>query len=219
MRFNQEFFLYVYNLLFEKYGDMKWWPAETPFEVVIGAILTQNTSWNNVEKSIENLKKFNLIEPHKIVSSDDSFLKELIKPSGFFNQKVERLKIISKFIIEKCNGDIRYLNNLNTTTARKELLFLKGVGFETADSILLYACDHPIFVIDKYTMRMFKRIGLDWKEKYEIFQKGVMENTPKDLQLYRNYHALIVENSKKHCKIKVDCSGCPLEKICNKNIM
>lgn len=219
MGFNQAFFLKIYNFLYEKYGNLKWWPAETPFEVVIGAILTQNTSWNNVEKSIDNLKKYNLIEPHKIVSLEDSLLKDLIKPSGFFNQKSVRLKIISKFIIEKCFGDIKYLNNFDTESARNMLLAVKGVGFETADSILLYACDHPIFVIDKYTMRMFNRIGLNWVEKYDIFQKGFMENIPQNLEFYRNYHALIVENSKNHCKVKPECDNCPIEKICNKRIM
>ncbi|ADR18703.1 HhH-GPD family protein [Calditerrivibrio nitroreducens DSM 19672] len=206
----------IYRYLFNRYGDLKWWPAESAFEVAIGAILTQNTSWRNVERSIENLKKFELLSPEKILGLDFSELANLIRPSGFYNQKAERLIIFSRFILEECNGDIKYLNKLETADARKRLLLLKGVGPETADSILLYACDHTIFVIDKYTMRMFNRVGMGWSEKYDIFQKNIMELLPHDLNIYRHYHALIVENSKNYCRSKPFCEGCPIAKICKK---
>jgi endonuclease-3 related protein len=216
MNINQEFFIKIFNTLFDRYGDLKWWPAESPFEVAIGAILTQNTTWANVQKSIKNLKNRITLLPEMILSLSVDELKELIRPSGFYNQKAERLIIFSRFVSDVLNGDIRNIDNINTTSARGMLLKVKGIGEETADSILLYASNHPIFVVDKYTMRMFNRIGVGWEEKYNIFQKNIMEYTPKDLYLYRHYHALIVENSKNHCKARPICINCPIEKICMK---
>ncbi|MCX8083309.1 MAG: endonuclease III domain-containing protein [Calditerrivibrio sp.] len=219
MEINQEYLIKIYSLLYKRYGDMKWWPAETPFEVAVGAVLTQNTTWKNVEKAISNLKCEDCLNPVCLVGLENDKLKELIKPAGFFNQKSERLKRLAEFVLEVCYGDIRYLLGLTLQEAREQLLNIKGVGFETADSILLYAVGHPIFVIDKYTMRMFKRIGVVLTEKYELFQRMFMENLPKDTELFKNYHAVIVENVKRFCKVKPDCTYCPLETICEKNII
>ncbi|WP_424605429.1 endonuclease III domain-containing protein [Calditerrivibrio nitroreducens] len=219
MPISQDFFMYIYNLLYNRYGDLGWWPAETPFEVAVGAILTQNTSWNNVELSIQNLKKKIDLNPEELLRLDIDELKLLIKPSGFYNQKAERLKIFSKFVSVEYSGDIKYLDRFKTSDARNILLSLKGIGKETADSILLYACEHPIFVIDKYTMRMFNRVGVGWPEKYDIFQKNIMKLLPHDLNIYRHYHALIVENSKNYCRSKPICEGCPIAKICKKTIL
>jgi endonuclease-3 related protein len=216
MQYNQQFFLNIYRILLDIYGYQKWWPAETPFEVVIGAILTQNTNWNNVEKSISNLKKAVELTPHNIIYLDNDVLKSLIKPSGFFNQKSERLKTISSFIIEHLKGDIKNLKIFTLETARKRLLDIKGIGNETADSILLYAADMPSFVVDKYTMRMFGRMGVDIPSKYEEYYNLFMNMLPKDVELFKEYHALIVEHSKNYCKKLPLCETCPIKNNCNK---
>ncbi|MCA1927637.1 MAG: endonuclease [Calditerrivibrio sp.] len=200
----------------ERYGEQNWWPADTAFEVVLGAILTQNTNWNNVEQSIKNLKKEIILTPQNILNIEDEKLKDLIKPSGFYNQKAERLKIISSFIIEKLGCDIKNIKEYPLITGRRMLLNLKGVGEETADSILLYAADIPSFVIDKYTMRMFYRIGFDIDMKYRKYYEIFMDNLPHDVKLFKQYHALIVENSKLFCRKKAVCKGCPLERTCLK---
>lgn len=216
MEHNQDFFLKIYKILNERYGDQNWWPAETPFEVVIGAILTQNTNWNNVEKSIKNLKTEISLNPQNILSIGDERLKYLIKPSGFYNQKSERLKIISSFIINQLDGDIKNIRKYTLPDSRRMMLSLKGVGEETADSILLYAADLPSFVIDKYTMRMFGRLGIAENQKYKDYYEMFMKNLPHDVDIFKQYHALIVENSKIFCKKKAACKGCPLENTCLK---
>lgn len=216
MQYNQQFFLEIYMLLLDVYGYQKWWPAETPYEVVIGAVLTQNTNWNNVEKSISNLKKAVELTPDNIISLDNDVLKSLIKPSGFFNQKSERLKTISSFIVEYLKGDIKNLRLFPLETARKKLLAIKGIGNETADSILLYAADMPSFVVDKYTMRLFGRMGVDVAPKYEKYYNLFMNMLPNDVELFKEYHALIVEHSKNYCKKIPLCETCPIKNNCNK---
>ena len=143
----------LYKLLFNYYGNQKWWPAESHFEIVVGAILTQNTNWGNVEKAIRSLKDHNILNPQEIYNADLEILKDMIRPAGFYNQKAIYLKNITYFILNELKGNIMNLKVYNISEARKKLLSIKGVGFETADSILLYAIKMPIFIVDLYTIR------------------------------------------------------------------
>jgi len=177
----------LYNSLLAEYGKQNWWPADSKYEVVIGAILTQNTNWNNVEKALNNLRKENLLSPKEILKIPNSELEILIRPSGFYKQKAERLKLATKKWIEIYNSKIETIN------LRNELLSLKGIGKETADSIILYAMDRRIFVIDAYTKRFCKvKLNLEFKE-YDDYRDFFEKNLPRELELYKEYHALIVE--------------------------
>ncbi len=199
----------VYNILYKEYGPQHWWPCSTKekkFEMIIGAILTQNTSWSNVAKAINNLKQADLIASDKIIDVDITKLKELIRPAGYYNQKAERLKIVARFFKGAKN------------ISREELLNLKGVGPETADSILLYAYNQPFFVIDAYTKRIFKRLGITYTDNYNELQQLFHSNLEKDAKLFNEYHALIVNLGKNICKKKPLCNECPLSSICKHNI-
>jgi len=182
----------LYQKLLSQYGRQRWWPAETRYEVIVGALLTQNTNWKNVEKAISNLKKAKSLNPKKIISMPRGKLENLIKPSGFYRQKAERLKLLTKKYLE-----IRR-KKWEREKLRAELLSVKGVGRETADSIILYAFDIPIFVIDAYTRRFcsYYRIfeGRDYEDYQEFFESGIRKN----LDLYKEFHALIVEWGKEH---------------------
>ncbi len=207
----------IYNILYKEFGPQKWWPTTTKnkqFEVILGAILTQNTSWKNVEKAIKNLKQKNLIHPTKIAKSNQKSLAKLIKPSGYYNQKADRLKIIANFIIKNKN-----LEKQSIKIIRNKLLNVKGIGPETADSILLYALNKPSFVVDAYTKRIFSRIGLCKKEiDYHELQKIFHKSLPKKTKVYNEYHALIVALAKKNCSKKPICRNCPITKLCKKSL-
>lgn len=194
----------IYNILFENYGKQNWWPciSNKKFEVIVGTILTQNTSWTNVERAIKNLNDNNLLDAKKIIDIDVKKLADLIKPSGYYNQKAERLKIISEF----------FLSNKNPS--REELLNLKGVGKETADSILLYAYNKPYFVIDTYTKRIVNRLGFKESE-YDGLQELFHRNLKKDYKLFNEFHALFIRLGKEHCKKKPVCENCCLRKRCS----
>ncbi|MGC8584975.1 MAG: endonuclease III domain-containing protein [Thermoplasmata archaeon] len=200
----------IYHILLEFFGQQGWWPAETPYEVVVGAILTQNTSWRNVKKAIKNLKDNNLLDLKKIAETDIDFLAELIKPSGFYRQKAIRLKNIS-LVILKDFGNIENMRNMDTEKVMEYLLSLNGIGSETAESILLYALDKPVFVVDSYTIRIFGRMGLP--EKREDIKKNVM-NIFKDVNDLKEFHALLVELGKNYCKKIPLCNECPLNEYC-----
>lgn len=208
-------FLEIYKILNKKYGNLNWWPTisrNKRFEIIIGAILTQNTSWKNVEKAILNLHKKNLIDVRKISKTSQRNLAKLIKPAGYYNQKAERLKIFANHIIK--NPD--FLKK-KTPELREELLTIKGIGPETADSILLYALHRPVFVIDAYTKRIFSRIGMPETGNYDELQQIFSENLPRSAKLFNNYHAVLVEHAKNHCKTKPLCNGCILNRICKLN--
>ena len=179
---------------------------EKPRKQTTGNILTQNTAWNNVEKAINNLKQADLIASDKIINVDIAKLKDLIKPAGYYNQKAERLKIIAHF----------FKKNKNIT--REKLLQIKGVGPETADSILLYALKQPYFVIDAYTKRIFRRLGITNTDNYEELQQLFEKNLKKDTKTFNEYHALIVCLGKNICRKKPLCNNCPLSSICKHNI-
>jgi len=188
----------IYKQLLQKYGEQNWWPTETKsrFEICVGAILTQNTSWKNVEKAIKNLIEADAINPEKIAGMPVRKLERLIRPSGFFRQKAKRLKVFSKFVLSYGSVD-----NFTKNVSREELLDVNGIGKETADSILLYACGRPCFVVDAYTRRLFSELGIiKGKEGYDEI-KGMCENKlPKDVNMYKEFHALIVEHMKRKRK-------------------
>ncbi len=203
----------LYRILLGAYGKQNWWPAETPFEVCVGAVLTQNTNWKNVEKAIENLKRENLLSPEELVSCPDEKLENLIKPAGFFRQKSKYLKNLAKFILEE--GGLKRLAEREKEELRKSLLQVRGIGRETADSILLYALNKPSFVVDAYTKRLFCRLGLIENEKRDYeFVKGLVEKEipPEEgsLEIYKEFHALIVEHAKRVCRKKPVCYECIL---------
>ena len=204
----------IYQLLFERFGPQHWWPGDTQFEIIIGAILTQNTNWTNVEKAIANLKSADCLTPEKLYHLDISQLAELIQPAGYYNIKAKRLKSFVNWLFENYEGRLSNLESLDTSRLRAELLAIKGVGRETADSILLYAFDRPIFVVDVYTSRVAVRHGLiepgaDYEQLRELFQS----NLPENIQLFNEYHALLVKVGKEFCRPKAQCPGCPLEKL------
>ncbi len=201
----------MYALLEERFGDLCWWPAETPFEVMVGAVLTQNTNWKNVEKAIEGLKKNGLMTPEAITKKSASSIARIIKPSGYYKQKALRLKEISKFVLQ--GKGLKGLEKIRTGVLREKLLEVKGVGPETADSILLYAFEHPIFVVDTYTRRIFARHGLiNPDSSYDQVQEYVYDNFPKNIKKFNQLHALIVETGKNYCRKKEGvCGECPLK--------
>jgi len=202
----------MYALLEAHFGDLGWWPAETDFEVVTGAILTQNTSWKNVEKAIERLKQKDMIDPVAVKNVKLEELSQLIKPSGYHRVKARRLKTIAQFIIENFEGSIKNMKSMKSERLRKMLLSVNGVGPETADSILLYAVGKPVFVVDAYTKRIFARHGItDDEASYEDVQSVVHSCVPKQARTYNQFHALLVETAKNFCgKRKPLCEKCPL---------
>ena len=203
----------IYNLLLSSFGPQNWWPAETELEMMVGAILTQNTSWNNVEKAILNLKEKSLLSMQKLSQIPASILAEYIRPAGYYNLKAKRLKNLINFIVDRYNGDINNLFSLDTEAIREKLLTVKGIGLETADSIVLYGAGRPIFVVDTYTHRIFTRHGLIEEAGYNDLQSFFMDNLSHDVELYKEFHALIVKTGKDFCRRKPLCPECPLDSL------
>ncbi|MCF6157216.1 MAG: endonuclease III domain-containing protein [wastewater metagenome] len=204
--------LEIYQKMLNSFGQQKWWPGETPFEVIIGAILTQNTNWSNVEKAIRNLRTARKLSPKAIHELDITELSGLIKPSGFFNIKARRLKSFINWLFLKYEGNLSKLFAQDLQTLRNELMAVKGIGPETADSILLYAGNQPTFVVDAYTHRIFSRHGFIPEESsYDEIKSFFEDNLPKDVKLYNEYHALLVKIGKIFCKPKKNCEECPLK--------
>jgi len=202
----------MYNRLFSFFGPQHWWPAKTPFEVIIGAILTQNTNWKNVERAIENLKREGLLSASGLYKIPEQILASLIRPAGYYKMKARRLKNFISYIMENYEGDLENLFSLDTESLRKELLSIKGIGPETADSILLYAAKRPVFVVDSYTYRILKRHNIIWNNiSYNELQEIFMKNLPHDEILFNEFHALIVETGKHFCKKRPICKDCPLD--------
>ncbi|MGB9596642.1 MAG: endonuclease III domain-containing protein [Candidatus Poribacteria bacterium] len=199
----------IYYELYSQYGPQNWWPGESQFEIIIGAILTQNTSWNNVSKAIDNLKKYGLLNLESFANTDPDIIKKLIIPTGFYNIKHKRLMTFINYLMNHKDNFIRFYQ-LPIADLRKELLSINGIGKETADSILLYGFERPIFVVDAYTRRFFSRLGFLWMEKapYDEIQQFFMDNLPLDSKLFNEYHALIVFHCKALCKKKPLCFEC-----------
>lgn len=202
----------IYQKLYKSFGKQYWWPARTKLEVMIGAMLTQNTSWPNVEKAISNLRKKKLLSFKKLSNLKTDKLAALIKPAGYFNIKARRLKNLLEFIDKNYKGNMTFMQRINTYALREELLNVNGVGQETADSILLYAFNKPIFVIDAYTKRIFSRLNkMPQDIPYQDAQNLFMKNLSKDSYLFNEYHALIVKLAKDYCKKnKPLCRKCPI---------
>ena len=208
----------IFSILYNAYGPQHWWPAETPFEVCVGAILTQNTSWKNVEKAIASLKDRNLLHPKKIYSIPQNRLERLIKCSGFYKQKAERIKLFCG-TLAKYNFSLEKMFRKPLPALRQELLNIKGIGPETADSIILYASEKPVFVIDAYTRRIFSRLGLiNENATYEDIQNLFHRSLKLDILLFKEYHALIVEHAKRHCRKQPLCAGCVLSGLCKDRV-
>lgn len=201
-----------YDALLAAYGPQHWWPGETPLEVIVGAVLTQNTAWTNVERAIANLKAADALDWHRLHRMSHAQLAELIRPAGYFNIKAKRLKNLVKWIVDRFDGDLDAMFALPTSTLREELLSINGIGRETADSILLYAGRHTTFVVDAYTARILKRHGLiDDEADYEIIKDVFESHLPADEPLFNEYHALLVQVGKRCCRPRDPrCDECPL---------
>ncbi len=216
MRKNAAILIKIYEALRKKNGNLNWWPGKTQFEIIVGAILTQNTSWSNVEKAIANLKKEGLLDYNSILKIPANKLAGLIRPSGYYNQKAKKLKNFVNFIRENFDENISKMKKLDLRELRLKLLEINGIGNETADSIILYAFNKPIFVVDTYTNRVFTRIGLiKVGLTYCEVQKFFMDNLPSDYILYNDFHAQIVILGKHFCKKSPVCSICPVIYICD----
>jgi endonuclease-3 related protein len=206
--------LKIYRALDRYFGDLQWWPAEEPFEVIIGAILTQNTNWKNVEKAIRNLKKEKYLDPEKLYRARIGRLETLIRPSGYYRVKARRLKKFLEFLFSEYRGQVESMFAEDWRKLRIKLLTVNGIGEETADSILLYAGHKPVFVVDQYTRRIFTRHGvIDGKENYQEIQRIIMSRFPVDVSMYNQYHALIVNTGKQFCKKDALCTECPLGRM------
>jgi len=203
--------LEIFNRLLECFGPLHWWPADTPFEMCVGAILTQNTAWTNVEKAIMALKRAGIMTPETLHNSYPEQLAQLIRPAGYFNVKTRRLKDFTAWLFLNHQGSLDRMFAGNWQELRADLLRVRGIGPETADSILLYAGNKPTFVVDAYTRRLFRRLGLlPEAAGYDDTRALFMKNLPEDVPLFNEYHAQIVEQCKRFCRARPLCSGCPL---------
>lgn len=208
-------FLSIYRRLHSFFGPQHWWPADTSFEVMVGAILTQNTSWLNVEKAILNLKGKRLLSPKALYKADKKTIASLIKPSGYYNIKTARLRYFLDFLFQDYQGDVKKMAKDDMSGLRQRLLNVKGIGQETADSILLYALNKPIFVVDAYTKRIFSRHKIIPEDSsYAQIQDLFMRNLKPEAKIFNEYHALIVKLGKDYClKNNPKCDICPLKKV------
>lgn len=202
----------VYEKLLTTFGPQRWWPAETPFEVIVGAVLVQNTAWRNVERAIENLRDAGLVEPRKLYAVPEQELAELIRPAGSYQVKARRLRNLLKLIVERYDGSPDAMFRTDLATLREELLGVSGIGPETADAILLYAGGLPTFVVDTYTHRVLARHGwIGYEAGYDEIKDHFESSLPADAALYNEYHALLVRVGKEYCrKTEPKCAACPL---------
>ena len=204
----------IYEKLFRRFGRQYWWPGETSFEIIVGAILTQNTNWGNVEKAIRNLKEKGILYPYAFYKIPPRRLAALIKPAGSFNVKTKRLKNFMRFLFEEYEGDLSRMKKEKWQDLRRKLLSVNGIGPETADSILLYALEKPVFVVDAYTKRVLYRHNFISNDmEYHDIQDLMMRSFKRDIKLFNEYHALIVRLGKDHCKPSARCEKCPLRTV------
>lgn len=204
----------IYQVLFQHFGPQGWWPGDTPFEIMVGAILTQNTNWKNVEKAIINLKRAKVLTPAKLHALPVSTLAQLIKPAGYFNVKAKRLKNFLDFLFAEYKGRLELMANEDLAVLREKLLNVNGIGPETADSMLLYAFDKPTFVVDAYTRRFMSRHRwIEHAHDYHDVQNMFHSTLKTEHQFFNEYHALIVRLAKDFCRTKAACEGCPLNKL------
>ncbi len=207
--------LAIFDRLHAHFGPQHWWPADSPFEVIVGAVLTQNTAWRNVEKAIVRLKENSVLNISAMMKIPEAQLAALIRSSGFYRLKAQRLKAVLQFIFQTYAGQLHEMFKTEGKVLRKKLLFIKGLGPETVDAILLYAGEMPFFVVDAYTRRIFSRHGiLDEKQHYQQIQDYFMKNLENETKLFNEYHALIVQTAKSYCHKKMpNCASCPLGRL------
>jgi len=207
-----------YNRMEARYGPTGWWPGDTAFEIAVGAVLTQNTAWLNVEKAIKNLKREKLLSPKAILECPLDRLETALMPSGYFRVKAKRLRSFCDYLISHYGGSMRRMKARPLEALRPELLDVHGIGPETADDILLYACEKPVFVVDAYTRRILSRHGVVKQHiPYEELRQFFEHNVEPDLTLYKEYHALIVYVGKDFCRRAPRCADCPLAPTLKKN--
>ena len=204
----------IYEALLAHFGHRNWWPGDEPFEIVVGAILTQNTAWKNVEKAIAALKERGLLDPKRMLETPTDELAALIRPSGYFNQKAKKLKAFLNFLFERHRGRLDELFELDVEDMREQLLGVWGIGKETADSIILYAANKLTFVIDAYTKRILVRKGIvDADATYDEMKELFERNLPADVGLYNDYHAQLVALGKTYCTTRPRCEACPIRDL------
>lgn len=205
----------VFDRLYRAYGPQRWWPGDSPFEVAVGAILTQSAAWANVEKALRNLKKAGALNPESIRKLDERRLAELIRPCGYYNAKARKLKAFVELLYRHFGGSMEAIARAPVDEARRTLLDTYGIGPETADSILLYAAGHPRFVVDGYTRRLLNRLGIrSAAESYGAWQQLITDRLPREALLYNEFHALIVRHCKEVCRTAPRCRDCALLDIC-----
>jgi endonuclease-3 related protein len=205
----------AYNRLYAAYGPQHWWPGDSPFEIIVGAILTQSAAWTNVEKAIANLKVAGALAPDALLALSERELAQLTRPSGYFNAKARKLKAFIEMLNARFDGDLQRLLRTPPSELRALLLATNGIGPETADAITLYAAGQPAFVIDAYTRRTFSRLGfVPDANSYDDWQRLFTDALPPDTALFNEYHALIVRHGKDVCRKKPLCAECPLLDVC-----
>ena len=201
-----------YSLMAGHFGTTHWWPGDSPFEIAVGAILTQNTAWTNVKKAIDNLKREKLLSPSAILECPVERLEAALRPSGYFRLKTQRVVSFTSYFVERYGGSFKRMARRPLAKLRAELLEVKGIGPETADDILLYACEMPVFVVDAYTRRILSRHGVvDPSIGYEALRAVFESNLTPDVTLFKEYHGLIVWTAKEFCRKSPNCDGCPLQ--------
>ncbi|WAA08546.1 endonuclease III domain-containing protein [Fervidibacillus albus] len=209
-----ETYLNIYELLYERYGPQYWWPADTPFEVVIGAILVHHTNWANVERSLEKLAPY-LSDPETLARLPEETLAKLIRSSGFYRVKAKRIRAFLRWF-QQYDYEFQRVKKVHQENIREELLQIYGIGQETADVILLYVFHIPVFIADRYARTIFQRIGIHVPRTYDGLRKQVENHFPKDANLLNEFHALLVTHGKTYCKKTPICDYCPLRTMCSR---
>ncbi|HYM39532.1 MAG TPA: hypothetical protein VEY12_05225 [Thermoplasmata archaeon] len=204
----------IFRRLLDHYGPQHWWPAESDFEVVVGALLMQQTAWGNVERAIANLEEAGIMDPHAVAAASVPRIRRAIRVAGLYRTKPGRLKAFCRHLVDCSDGDLRRFFRAPTEALRADLLAQPGVGPETADSILLYAGRHPVFVVDAYTIRIGNRVGLFETQAYEHVQRYFEDRLPREVDRFREYHALLVRHAKTFCRARPKCAPCPLRRMC-----
>jgi endonuclease III related protein len=212
VRYDERMLMNVYERLLTAFGPQHWWPGESPFEVLVGAVLVQNTAWRNVERAIQNLRDAGLVEPRTLYAVPEQELAELIRPAGYFQVKARRLRNLLKLVVKQHDGSLEAMFRTDLATLREELLGVSGIGPETADAILLYAAGKPTFVVDTYTHRVLARHSwIGYEADYHEIKDHFETSLPADATLYNEYHALLVRLGKEYCrKTAPKCDACPL---------
>jgi endonuclease-3 related protein len=205
----------AYERMLAKFGPQRWWPGDSPFEIMVGAVLVQNTAWRNVEQAINNLRDAGVMEPHALYNVPPEELAELIRPAGYYQLKTKRLRNLLRFLVEEHDGSLESMFSIGLPSLREQLLAINGIGPETADAILLYAGGLPTFVVDTYSHRILARHGwLDYDASYDDIKDYFESTLPEDAALYNEYHALLVRVGKDYCKRTApNCEACPLAEM------